>query len=183
MSESSVIVEAARERERLFIALYEEAFPVVARYNARRGGSFEDAKDVFQDALVLYYEQAVIGSVSLRRGPRAYLMGIARHLWLQRHRTRPGTTPLDPAGPDLPAADADDEAPSPATLLRYLETAGRRCMDLLRAFYYDRLPMAGLAEAFGYASVRSATVQKYKCLEKVRDTVKQEALTYADFLE
>ena len=34
--------------------------------------------------------------------------------------------------------------------------------------------MNEIAGHFGYRSIRSATVQKYKCLEKVRDHVKKE---------
>jgi hypothetical protein len=43
--------------------------------------------------------------------------------------------------------------------------------------------MTQVAETFGFSGVRSATVQKYKCIEKVRETVKQKALTYEDFLK
>jgi len=53
-------------------------------------------------------------------------------------------------------------------------------MDLLQAFYYFKTPMREIAEEFGYRSERSATVQKYKCLEKVRDTVKNS--THAEIL-
>jgi hypothetical protein len=56
-------------------------------------------------------------------------------------------------------------------------------MDLLRSFYYDHLPLADAAILFGFSGVRSATAQKYKCLEKVRETVKQNALAYEDFVE
>jgi len=54
---------------------------------------------------------------------------------------------------------------------------------LLRAFYYDKLSMSKIANRFGFSSERSATVQKYKCLEKVRDLVKEKSLSYEDFLE
>jgi hypothetical protein len=56
-------------------------------------------------------------------------------------------------------------------------------MELLQAFYYDKLPMNTIAGLFGFGGERSATVQKYKCLEKVRDIVKDKSLTYEDFLE
>ena len=55
-------------------------------------------------------------------------------------------------------------------------------MELLKSFYYDELPLNDIAETYGFSGVRSATVQKYKCLEKVRETVKEKSLTYEDFL-
>jgi hypothetical protein len=65
----------------------------------------------------------------------------------------------------------------------YLETAGRKCMELLKAYYYDHMPASDIATLFGYSGTHSATVGKYKCLEKVRDTIKQNSLNYADFIE
>ncbi len=174
-----MFAQAVRERERLFIRLYEEAFPLAAAYVSARGGSFEEARDVFQDALVLYYEKA--GGLSLAYSEQAYLLGIVRHLWRKRHGEARRFLPLD-ASDSLPAME-EAEQPAAGRLMRHLETAGRRCMEMLRAFYYDHLPMAEVAAAFGYSTVRSATVQKYKCLEKVRNHVKEASLTYADFLE
>jgi hypothetical protein len=43
--------------------------------------------------------------------------------------------------------------------------------------------MKQIAGLFGYSGERSVTVQKYKCLEKVRDTIKQNALHYEDFID
>jgi hypothetical protein len=41
--------------------------------------------------------------------------------------------------------------------------------------------MKQIAQRFGLSGERSAAVQKHKCLEKVRNTVKEKALTYEDF--
>jgi predicted DNA-binding protein YlxM (UPF0122 family) len=68
-------------------------------------------------------------------------------------------------------------------LLNFLENAGQKCMDMLKAFYYDNLPVRTIAEQFGFSGERSATVQKYKCMEKVRETIKEKALVYEDFFE
>jgi hypothetical protein len=54
---------------------------------------------------------------------------------------------------------------------------------LLKSFYYDKMPMSDIGRSFGFSGERSATVQKFKCLEKVRDTVKSKALQYEDFVE
>ena len=87
---------------------------------------------------------------------------------------------------DLNKYDFMDEKelqPSPSRLLHHLETAGQKCMEILKAFYYDNLPVNKIAELFGYSGVRSATVQKYKCMEKVRETIKEKSLAYEDFVE
>ncbi len=163
-------------REEFFISLYKKAFPAVAKYVSRMGGSFDEAKDVFQDALVVYYEKAVAAKPA---NDIAWLVGIAKHLWLRRHRGESQNIPLD----NIELSIDEEETPSENRLMHFLETAGKKCMELLRGFYYDQLPLTEIAEQFGYSGVRSATVQKYKCLEKVRETIKEKALTYDDFME
>jgi DNA-directed RNA polymerase specialized sigma24 family protein len=168
-----------KEREELFISLYKSAFPVVARYVSKMGGMFDEAKDIFQDALVIYYEKSVECSFELKANEKAYLLGIAKHLWLKQHRDNSKLIPLN----DLDIANEESAQASDRKILSFLQTAGKKCLDLLRSFYYDGLQLADAAELFGFSGVRSATVQKYKCLEKVRETVKQKALTYEEFLD
>jgi len=169
----------AEEREKLFIGLYKNAFPAVARYVSKMGGTFDEAKDIFQDALVIYYEKSVECSFKLKTNEKAYLLGIAKHLWLKKHRENTRNVPVD----NLDIENEEATQASDKKVLNFLQTAGKKCMDLLRSFYYDQLPLADAAELFGFSGVRSATVQKYKCLEKVRETVKEKALTYEDFLD
>jgi DNA-directed RNA polymerase specialized sigma24 family protein len=169
------------EREQLFIALYKKAFPAVAKYVSKMGGSLDEAKDVFQDALVVYYEKIAGNSLTLQSNGQAYLFGISKHLWAKKFRENTRLTSIDDGRDDF--IPGEDLQPSPARLLHYLETAGQKCMEILKAFYYDNLPVSKIALLFGYSGERSATVQKYKCMEKVRETIKERSLAYEDFIE
>ncbi len=170
------IQDKQAQRQELFISLYKKAFPVVAKYISRMGGSFDEAKDVFQDALIVVYEK---NQLSALNNDTAYLVGTAKHMWLKRYRQSNQNVPLG----DIDLFDEHIQTPSNNRLLRFLEAAGNRCMELLKGFYYDQLSLTEIADGFGYSGVRSATVQKYKCLEKVRETIKQKALVYDDFME
>lgn len=165
------------------MALYKKAFPAVAKYVSKMGGDFDEAKDIFQDALVIYYEKVATASTTFHTNEQAYLLGISKHLWAKKFKDNVHYVSLDN---DLNKYDFivnDDVEPSSAKLMHYLETAGQKCMEILRAFYYDNLPVNTIAGLFGYNGVRSATVQKYKCLEKVRETIKEKSLAYEDFIE
>jgi predicted DNA-binding protein YlxM (UPF0122 family) len=49
---------------------------------------------------------------------------------------------------------------------------GKKCLELLQAFYYEQRSMQEIAETFHYKTRHSASVQKHKCLEKVREELK-----------
>ena len=77
-----------RNREQALTQLYRRAFPLVRRLVLRQGGSVQNAQDVFQDALVVFYEQAVTGELVLTASASTYLLSIARHRWQHELRRR-----------------------------------------------------------------------------------------------
>jgi hypothetical protein len=64
-----------------------------------------------------------------------------------------------------------------------VEAAGTKCLNLLRSFYFENVTLKEVAMKFGYGSEHSAAVQKYKCLEKIRESIKEKSMTYEDFFE
>ncbi|MCE7993980.1 MAG: sigma-70 family RNA polymerase sigma factor [Roseivirga sp.] len=168
--------------EGLFTRLYLEAFPATAAFISKRGGSLTQAKDIFQDALIIYYEQVYSGNTEIKLTEKAYLLGIAKNLWYARAKG-PGQQEAFDSIDSLFIADIKEPDLSENKLMSFLETAGEKCMEMLKAFYYDKMSLSKISERFGFSGTRSATVQKYKCLEKVRDEVKERKLEYEDFTE
>jgi DNA-directed RNA polymerase specialized sigma24 family protein len=183
METSNFINSTLAEREQLFMALYKKAFPPIAKYVSKMGGSFDQGKDIFQDALIIYYEKSTHNLVAVHVNEQAYLLGIARHLWIKKFKENIQSSSLDNYANDLEIAEEDNFQLSSPKLMHYLETAGQKCMEILKAFYYDNLSVNKITELFGYSGVRSATVQKYKCMEKIRETIKERSLVYEDFIE
>jgi DNA-directed RNA polymerase specialized sigma24 family protein len=167
----------AAVRKQLITELYKKTFPAVARFVSNKGGNMQDARDVFHDALIVFYEklqqQEIPGA-----SHEAYLLGIARNLWFRKFNSEVSKAELDEtagfAADDLPGKEQN-------SILNFLERTGKRCMEMLKSFYYDKQDMEQIRERFGYGSVRSATVQKFKCLEKIREEVKERKLFYEDF--
>lgn len=178
----AVHTTSTETNRQLFTQLYQSVFPAVAKYISRRGGSLDEAKDVFQDAVVIWYEKTASAGHQLQND-KAYLMGIAKHLWIKSYQANQRYVPLDEISQSFSLTEITDSQPLSTMLLNYLETAGQKCMDLLKSFYYDKQSMGEIAESFGFSGERSATVQKFKCLEKVRETVKSKSLTYEDFVD
>ncbi|MCC3153395.1 sigma-70 family RNA polymerase sigma factor [Hymenobacter sp. BT770] len=166
--------ELLANRERALTQLYRRAFPLVRRHVQRHSGSAQDAQDVFHDALLLLYEQAVGGTLELRASASTYLVGISRNLWHHelRRRARHPLAPLEAETAQLVADAPDATAETAAGVLDYVERLGEKCKSILLSFYYFGQPLEQIAAAHQYRSVRSATVQKFKCLERLRQAVR-----------
>lgn len=168
-----------RTREDQILMCYKAVFPVAASYVRRQGGSLEDTQEVFQQALVAFYERSQNVMFQPEQEDQAYLMGIFKNLWIKHRSHSQRFAHLD----DFDLEDEKNPSVIKQKLVQYLKQSGERCMELLQSFYYEKLSMKQLAERFGYVSERSVTVQKYKCLEKVRNEVRQKSLQYEDFFE
>jgi len=160
--------------------LYESAFPATAKLVRSKGGSFDDAKDIFHEALVILLEKRNDNKFALRDSAEVYVMGIAKHLWYHKfkHDIKNGSIEkmIDIALPN-------DPSPSTSKLLNLLEKTGKKCLNLLHAFYFEKLSITKISDQFGYSSVHSASVQKFKCIEKIRNTIKEKSIHHEDFFE
>jgi DNA-directed RNA polymerase specialized sigma24 family protein len=159
----------ATEQE-ILVGVYRESFPAAAQLVKRMGGTVEQAKDVFHDALLIYLERKATGTLNVHTSAKAYLLGITRILWLHS-RSR-----YFAALPDEVESFIEEEqgmGEEGKDMLDYLLLAGEKCMQMLKAFYYDGLSLQEIASHFGFSGTRSATVQKYKCLQKIRTEVKK----------
>lgn len=178
VAEQNIKTGVAAERKQQITELYKNTFPLVARFVSRRGGNMQDAKDVFHDALIIFYEKQQRQEVTAA-SQEAYLLGITKYLWFRKFNSEVSRHGLDETTAVIPADELSGGEHN--SIISFLERTGKRCMDLLKSFYYDKQSMEQIREQFGYGSVRSATVQKYKCLEKVREEVKERKLFYEDF--
>lgn len=138
-----------------FERLYASAFPKVAALVRCYGGDLETARDVFHEAMLVLMEAPE------PRNAEAYVMGIARNLLRRRSRQAPFS--------ELPEEIVMETEPAVPSLWGYVRG---RCLDLLKAFYDRGDTMEHIAFTYGYSSAHSATVQKYKCLERLREQVK-----------
>jgi RNA polymerase sigma factor (sigma-70 family) len=185
IAEISLDLKDPQQREKNFEYLYEEVFPVVAGIVSKQGGSFHDAKDIFQDALIIFYEKSVDGELDIKLSNEAYIVGIAKHLWIKKFKSKYRLLSLDAMEKEIrvPQDYFQIETTKTIRLLHLLEVAGKKCIELLRSIYYDKLSMNEVSQVHGFSNPHSAAVQKYKCIEKIKVMVKQKSLNYEDFME
>ena len=83
------IIEGIRNRDnQVLTTVYRELFPVVRYYVINNGGNQDDAKDVFQESIIIAFKQINQNNFELKSGFDSYLYGIARLVWLKILRNR-----------------------------------------------------------------------------------------------
>lgn len=181
MEQLEISIRAEQSAAQVFGELYETAFPAVAKFVSKMNGSFDDAKDVFQDALVIYFEKTQQDNFLITTSAEAYILGIAKHLWARKFNRDRKQVSLERVSPEI-IPQEETASINDQKLLQLIESTGKKCLDLLRAFYYEKLSLRNIAQNFKFSSERSATVQKFKCVEKMRNTIQTKSISHEDFL-
>jgi RNA polymerase sigma factor (sigma-70 family) len=186
MTEHNHLTELA-ERIRLgdnkaFDYLYQNYYRQAAAFVKANTGNEQDARDVFQEALLIFYKQACKEGFKLTADPGTFLYAIVRNLWRYRLRTRrthPEAVATEPARlPEMGADDAENHAVEQMlnekhqTIQQLIDTLKTECRQLIAYTYYHKLPSAEIARLLGYTEA-FVKVKKHRCMEVLREKVKK----------
>jgi RNA polymerase sigma factor (sigma-70 family) len=153
--------------------IYKENFGMIQSFILNNNGSADDARDIFQEAMILLYEKARGGNFELTSKLKTYVYSVCRRLWLKRlQQLQRFGTPVEsleevvPVEEELEEQDRRNEAFG--VMEKALSHLGEPCKSLLEAYYVHKKQMLEIAESFGYTNADNAKNQKYKCLMRLK---------------
>jgi len=153
-------------------------FPLLQKMILSKGGSRDDAEDIFQEALIILVKKVRQDNFQLTAKLSTYLFSVCRFLWKDEQKKRRPSVFLDPdTGPagfdeqELSAAVAEESRAQLAE--RVLHELKDRCRELLIHFYEGQLKLRDIATQMGYSSENTAKSQKYKCLENAKNRLQE----------
>ncbi len=162
----------ARNDKKAVETIYRENYSTVQSLIINNNGTADDAKDIFQEAMIVLYEKARSGNFELSCQIKTYVYSVSRRLWLKRlqHANRYSG---DISGAEVVQVEDDIEEHSRRDAeFEMMEKAilglGEPCKSLLEAFYLHKKNMQEIAASFGYTNAENAKTQKYKCLIRLK---------------
>ncbi|MFD2999713.1 RNA polymerase sigma factor [Pontibacter toksunensis] len=161
-----------RNREQTLEEIYGKAYPMVLHYVKQHQGTVDDAKDLLQEAIILFYEKVVHEEFVLTASATTYIMAVCKNRWRRELEKRNRQQELPPDINERIKEEASADVDQPLfSITHFVEQLGEKCKAILVAFYYLGQRMEQVAEQHQYRNVRSATVQKFKCLERLRKSL------------
>lgn len=163
----SEFVEGIKKGDSLVIRqVYKQYFNSITQYILNNSGSIDDAKDIFQDAMMIIYEKFQQPDFRLEYSLHTYLFTIARNTWLKKIRKKSDKGVPLPNNLELIAEDSfEDEILWRKKERLYHEKfkqLGEGCQKVL-SFFLKGVSMEEIAQRMGFASKGYAKKRKYKC--------------------
>ncbi|MBA3665384.1 MAG: sigma-70 family RNA polymerase sigma factor [Bacteroidetes bacterium] len=155
-------------------ALYKKYYNLVLKLVVNNSGTSEAAKDVYQETIIVLYENVKKPQFELNCQLQTFIYSVAKRLWLKQLKKN-GQTFLFREDEEGEIADVSEDVSLHEQKEKDFEKVnqslaklGEPCATLIRDFYITKLSMDEIAEKFGYTNADNAKNQKYKCLQRLK---------------
>ena len=153
--------------------IYRENYGIIQSFILKNNGYYEDARDIFQEAMIVLYEKAASESFVLSCQIKTYLYSVCRRLWLKKLQQSQRYNPVIDINQEITPVEDELEAHEKKDadfilMEKAVNKIGEPCKSLLEAYYFQKRTMPEIANIFGYTNADNAKTQKYKCLVRLK---------------
>lgn len=157
--------------------IYSRFFSGIKHLVQTNGGSLDDAKDVFQEALMIIYRQSLRPDFTLTVAFYTYLYSVCRKLWLKQLRNRSTKGEVQIAETMEFVEEGIQEAVTKSEQYQLYQDnfrkLGEECQKLLRLFMENK-SVKELMERMAYSSESYTKKRKFQCKEKLIRFIKED---------
>jgi RNA polymerase sigma factor (sigma-70 family) len=172
-TDSEIVLGILNNSEIILKKLYTTYFPMILQLVINNNGNEDDAKDIYQEAIIVLYNKVKSGEFELSSKLKTYIYSVCRRLWLKR------LSQMNRYGGDirdfeeyLPVDDEveihNDRDIQFNKMEAALQLLGEPCKTIMEDFYIHNRSMQEICERFGYTNADNAKTQKYKCLQRLK---------------
>lgn len=172
-TDREVVLGILNNSEEALNKLYVGYFPMVLQFILNNSGDEDDAKDVYQETIIILYDKIRSGKFELSSKLKTYLYSVSRRIWLKKLAQQNKKTNNIADFEDVLVVDEDFERHEEKDqqfdqMEKALAHLGEPCKTIIQDFYIHNLSMQDICEKFGYTNTDNAKTQKYKCLQRLK---------------
>ncbi|MBC8110827.1 MAG: sigma-70 family RNA polymerase sigma factor, partial [Verrucomicrobia bacterium] len=165
--------------ERVLDYLYKKNFKMMTKIVINNNGSEDEAKDIYQDALIIFWQKACNDNFILSSKISTFIYSICQNLWRKELERK---SRLSNEEKDVADVDNTDKLERMRIINECIEALGETCKRILTYYYFENLSMQDIAEKLGFANADTAKTKKYKCKKELDDMIKTK-YEASDFLD
>lgn len=159
--------------------LYKKNYRNMVSLVMKNSGSEDEARDIFQDALIVFWQKANDPSFQLTSKISTYLYSVCQNLWrkeLDRKKR------FEESDKEESTENTFEKEEMVQIVHDCINELGESCKEILTLYYFDGLSMEKIAEKMGLANSDTAKTKRYKCKKRL-DSMIRERYTSSDFLD
>jgi RNA polymerase sigma factor (sigma-70 family) len=179
MRDSQILEKIKRGDETALDYLYRKNYKMMTRIVTNNNGTEDEAKDIFQDAIIIFWQKIRADDFVLTAKISTFIYSICQNLWRKElERKSKHTNEMT----EIREYSDFDSKERDKILHNCINELGETCRKVLMYYYFDNLSMQDIAEKMGFANADTAKTKKYKCKKELDDLIKSKYKA-TDFLD
>ena len=179
MNEKDIFDKICKGDERALEVLYEKYYRMMTQMVIKNSGTEQEAKDIYQEALVVFWQKSVSGNLVLTSKISTYIYSICQNLWRKELDRKKRLSSEEKDSSEFPTHDIEERA---KLINECISQMGDTCKKVLMYYYFDGMSMADISKKLNFSSNDTAKTKKYKCKKKL-DTLIKKKYTTKDFFD
>lgn len=179
MKDSVVLERISKGDEKALDYLYRKYYKMMTNIILKNNGTEQEAKDIYQDALIVFWQKVISNQLVLTSKISTYLYSVCLNLWRKEleRKSRLSNEEKDEV------EYLDQESKERSYIIRScIDQLGDTCKKILMYYYFDDMSMQDIADKLGLANTETAKTKKYKCKKRLDSLIKSK-YSESDFLD
>ena len=179
MKDADILARMEKGDESALEYLYQKYYRMMIKLVTSNSGTEYEAKDIYQEALIVLWQKAVSGNLVLTSKLSTYLYSICLNLWRKELDRKSRLSSETQDSTEYIEHDRDERVKIIRDCIAQL---GDTCQKVLTYYYFDGMSMNDIAEQLNFLSTDTAKTKKYKC-KKRKDQFVKSMYKASDFLD
>lgn len=172
-TDEEIITGIKTGKDQALSALYKMHFGMINYFIIQNNGTEQEAKDIYQEAIIHFYEKINDNAFVLQCKIKTYLYAVCRKLWLkklaQKKKFVVNVVDIEKFIPvEIDLEEHENKENDYLIMQTAMIELGEPCSTLIQDYYWQEMSMETIAEKFGYTNADNAKNQKYKCLQRLK---------------
>jgi RNA polymerase sigma factor (sigma-70 family) len=158
--------------------LYKVYFPGVIDLIVKHHGREEEAKDIFQEAIILLYGRIQNGELKLKKSFQSYFMVMIKFIWFKKLERSPKNSNDEEFLENIIDDDEElllkyEESKKYTLFLKHFNKLREDCKQILTLFF-QKIPLKTIADKIGSKSENYVKKRKNKCKDFLVTSIKSD---------
>lgn len=160
--------------------VYDTYYPRIEGYITHNQGSVDQARDIFQDAMIVVYNRIKSDELELSCKFGTYLYAICKNIWVQerkKHLLRTEKLKQHPLMVNDPGPANDPLLQNHLTTLlnKHFEELSKDCQKIL-SMYFNNFSVEEIRMAMNYKDLHHTADRKYRCKKSLMNRIVKDPL-------
>ena len=177
--DNKIILDGIRDQDKKVLHnVYAIYFPTIKRLILDNNGTEQDAKDIFQEGIIIIYRKIKDGNLELTSSFKSYIYSVCRFIWIkqlskQKENIKNQQIYLEYEDVEDVTVDEYKKNEQYKLYQKHFQRLANDCQKLLQMFL-QKVSLKIIAEELGIDSQQYIKRKKYKCKEQLVRYIKSD---------